>query len=394
MRKETRPGGARDASVTPGDAAAGETRVPDGSRTEDYDYHLDASRVARYPSERRDESRLLHLPRDGSGLRHLRFRDVTTLVRPGDLFVLNDTRVFPARLVGSKPTGAPAEVLLLAPIPEEGAHAGAGDRPPGPAPGQGVDAHRWEALVRPGSKLKPGRRVVVAPRELEVVVEDSTPSGGRIVRLETSLAPREALERYGRIPLPPYVDREEEAVDRDRYQTVYARTAGSVAAPTAGLHFTEGVLEGVRRAGARVETLTLHVGLGTFRPVEAEDPAKHPMHRERYTIPEGVPEAVDETHRRGGRVWAVGTTVVRALESAAGQEGVLRAGSAETDLFIRPPYDFRVVGALVTNFHLPRSTLLMLVAAFAGYERTMDAYEEAARRAYRFYSYGDAMVVT
>ena len=350
-----------------------------GRRTEDYDYHLDSARVARYPSERRDESRLLHLVRDGSGFRHLRFRDVTTLVRPGDLLVLNDTQVFPARLVGHKPTGAPAEVLLLAP-------AGEGE--------EGVDAFRWKALVRPGSKLKPGRRVVVEPGELEVLVEAATPSGERIVRLETPLSPRDALDRHGRIPLPPYIDRDEEALDRGRYQTVFARRPGSVAAPTPGLHFTEELLEAVEALGARTASLTLHVGLGTFRPVESDDPAEHPIHRERYTLSEELASEVAETRRRGGRVWAVGTTVVRALESAVDPDGRLQPGSAETDLFIRPPYAFQVVDALVTNFHLPRSTLLMLVAAFAGYEPTMRAYAEAARRGYRFYSYGDAMVVT
>jgi S-adenosylmethionine:tRNA ribosyltransferase-isomerase len=355
-------------------------------RTDAYEYELPPGRIARYPAERRDESRLLVLEADpdpedrglpgeaGPAFHHRRFRDLPGLLREGDLLVLNDSRVFPARLRGRKATGAPSEVLLLRPV--EG----------------GDDPHRWEALVRPGSKLKPGRAVEVAP-DLRVIVEDGLPGGGRIVRLETTLPVATALERHGLVPLPPYLDREAEPLDRERYQTVYARVPGSVAAPTAGLHFTPELLGAVERAGVEVARVTLHVGPGTFRPVEAAVPEEHAMHREAWEVPAEAARAVERARARGGRVWAVGTTVVRTLESAADPTGALRAGRGETDLFIVPGYRFRVVDALVTNFHLPRSTLLMLVAAFAGHRRTIAAYREAIRAEYRFYSYGDAMAV-
>ncbi|MGD2071794.1 MAG: tRNA preQ1(34) S-adenosylmethionine ribosyltransferase-isomerase QueA, partial [Gemmatimonadota bacterium] len=254
------------------------------------------------------------------------------------------------------------------------------------------EARLWEALVRPGGKLKPGRRVIVSD-ELSVDIVDSFPNGGRLVRLDTELTTAEALQRHGHVPLPPYIDRDDEALDRERYQTVYARAAGSVAAPTAGLHFTDEVLAALEARGVRRAAVILHVGIGTFRPVEEEDPGEHEMHPELYVVPPEAAEAVNATREAGGRVWAVGTTVVRTLESVAAPDGTARPGSGSTRLFIRPPYDFRAVDGLITNFHLPRSTLLMLVAALAGYERTMAAYEEAVREGYRFYSYGDAMAV-
>lgn len=344
-------------------------------RTDAYDYDLPAGRIARYPADRRDRSRLLVLEAEPSvsPARHLRFGDLPGLLEAGDLLVLNDSRVIPARLVGRKPTGAPSEILLLRPA------AGGGDA-------------RWEALVRPGSKLKPGRTVEVAP-DLRVVIEDGLPGGGRIVRLESPLSVEEALERHGRVPLPPYLGREAEPLDRERYQTVYARVPGSVAAPTAGLHFTPELLAEVERAGVGLARVTLHAGPGTFRPVEAERVDEHVMHREVWEVSPEAAEAVRRTRERGGRVWAVGTTVVRTLESAVSPEGEVRPGRGETGLFIVPGFRFRVVDALVTNFHLPRSTLLMLVAAFAGHGRTLDAYREAIREGYRFYSYGDAMAV-
>ncbi len=344
-----------------------------GGRVSDYDYELPEGRIARYPAERRDESRLLVVPPDGGPFRHLRFNRVGELLRPGDVLVVNESRVRPARLLGHKPTGAAAEVLLLRPV-EDG------------------DPGTWTALVRPGSKLKPGRTVVVAD-DLRIQILDSAEGGGRIVRLDTPLDPDEALERYGRMPLPPYIDREAEALDRERYQTVYARAPGSVAAPTAGLHFTESLLERLEESGVRRASVTLHVGMGTFRPVEADDPAAHEMHAERYEVGEEAAATIEEARAAGGRVWAVGTTAVRTLESVADAEGRVRAGRGSTELFIRPPYRFRVVDCLLTNFHLPRSTLLMLVAALAGYERTMAAYAEAVAEGYRFYSYGDAMAV-
>ncbi|HEX9885992.1 MAG TPA: tRNA preQ1(34) S-adenosylmethionine ribosyltransferase-isomerase QueA [Longimicrobiales bacterium] len=353
-----------------------------GQRAADYEYDLPPDRVARYPCERRDGSRLLVVPRAPAPVEHHTFRHVLDLMRAGDVMVVNESRVLPARLLGRKPTGAPSEILLLRPW--------VGD---GPADVNALGtAFLWEALVRPGGKLKPGRTVVVA-EDLRVDILDSVPGGGRLVRLVTSLSPLEALQRYGHVPLPPYIDREDEALDRERYQTVYARVPGSVAAPTAGLHFTEELLAEARARGVAVTAVTLHVGMGTFRPVDAEDLSGHEMHAEHYTVPAGAAAAVAGAREAGGRVWAVGTTVVRTLEAVARAGGPLRAATGSTRLFIRPPFDFRVVDGLITNFHLPRSTLLMLVAAFAGYERTMAAYREAVDRGYRFYSYGDAMAL-
>jgi S-adenosylmethionine:tRNA ribosyltransferase-isomerase len=343
-----------------------------GSRLSDYDYELPAGRIARYPAERRDESRLLAVV--GDELRDLLFRDVVQLFAHGDVLVVNETKVFPARLLGRKPTGAPAEILLVR-----------------PAAGQ-QDSRVWEALVRPGGKLKPGRTVRVAP-DLTVEMLDSVPGGGRLVRIVTDLSVEEALQRHGHVPLPPYLERDDEPLDRERYQTVYAREPGSVAAPTAGLHFTSEILSALQARGVTRAALTLHVGIGTFRPVESEQIVAHVMHHEWYSVPPAAAAAVNAARERGGRVWAVGTTTVRTLESVADEGGRVRAATGTTDLFIRPGYDFRVVDCLITNFHLPRSTLLMLVAAFAGYERTMAAYRHAISEGYRFYSYGDAMAV-
>jgi S-adenosylmethionine:tRNA ribosyltransferase-isomerase len=307
-------------------------------------------------------------------MRDLRFTDVVELFGPGDVLVLNETKVIPARLLGRKPTGAPAEILLMRPAPGE------------------QDTRVWEALVRPGSKLKPGRTVVVAD-DLAVEILDSAPGSGRRVRLVTELSVEEALERHGRMPLPPYLGREDEPLDRERYQTVYARESGSVAAPTAGLHFTPEILSELEARGVVRAALTLHVGIGTFRPVESESIDAHQMHHEWYSVPEAAAAEVNAARARGRRVWAVGTTAVRTLEAVADAGGGVKAGTGTTDLFIRPGYVFRVVDCLLTNFHLPRSTLLMLVTAFAGYERTMAAYAHAIALHYRFYSYGDAMAV-
>lgn len=348
--------------------------IPDGSRVADYDYELPGHRIARYPAERRDESRLLVVPRGEGAFRHLRFREVVDLVEPGDVVVVNESKVLPARLLGRKPTGAQAEVLLL-------------------RPATGCDDPKiWEALVRPGGKLKPGRTVDIAD-DLRVDIVDSAPGGGRLVRLVCPGSVEDALDRHGVMPLPPYIDRDAEALDRERYQTVYARVPGSVAAPTAGLHFTPEVLAALEARGVIRAAVTLHVGIGTFRPVEVEDPADHELHYEGYEVSEGAAEAVNAARRAGGRVWAVGTTAVRTLEAVADDQGVIHAGAGSTDLFIRPPYRFKAVDCLLTNFHLPRSTLLMLVAALGGYHQVMAAYHEAVAGAYRFYSYGDAMAV-
>lgn len=342
-------------------------------RVSDYAYELPDELIAQRPAQQRDESRLLVVPPDGP-FQHRGIREFVELLEPGDLLVVNESKVMPARLMGRKTTGARAEILLLAPSEPE------------------RDDRHWEALVRPGRKLKTGHVVEVGD-DLAVEVVDVLASGNRLVRLDTPLDVETAMARYGTMPLPPYIDREADDSDRDRYQTVYARTSGSVAAPTAGLHFTPRMLTEIEARGVERAAVTLHVGIGTFRPVEVDDPSAHPMHRERYFVPPEVSAAVERTRAREGRVWAVGTTAVRTLEAAAREDGTLRSGWAETDLFIRPPYDFRVVDGLLTNFHLPRSTLIMLVAALGGYERVLDAYDEAVRDRYRFYSYGDAMAV-
>ncbi|GMR13663.1 MAG: tRNA preQ1(34) S-adenosylmethionine ribosyltransferase-isomerase QueA [Gemmatimonadota bacterium] len=350
-----------------------------GRRVQDYEYDLPENLVARYPPEQRDASRLLVVARNGGPISDRPFREFPSLLARGDVLVVNDSKVLPVRLKGRKPTGAPAEILLLRPA--GGVEQGAGD------------SLVWEALVRPGGKLKPGRTVTVG-LDLDVEILDSCEGGGRVVRLVTELAFQDVLTRYGHVPLPPYLEREDEPLDRERYQTVYAEVPGSVAAPTAGLHFTTELLAEIDAMEVERVSVTLDVGVGTFRPVEVDDPGQHAMHSERYCVPEATARAVVNAKREGRRVWAVGTTVVRALESAVGKSGVVEPRVGTTELFIRPPYEFRVVDALVTNFHLPRSTLIMLVAAFGGYESTMNAYDEAIRLGFGFYSYGDSMAVT
>jgi S-adenosylmethionine:tRNA ribosyltransferase-isomerase len=361
-------------------------RTPDGSRVSDYEYDLPEGRVARHPASRRDGSRLLVVDREGDRFEHRGFPDLLEWFRPGDLLVVNESRVLPARLRGRRATGGNVEALLLA--PDEG----------------GV----WTALLRPGRKLRAGDVItirggdgagddalgpdVAPPLEL-TVVDDPHDAAVRRVRFPDGADPVDALRDYGEIPLPPYMEREAEPEDRERYQTVYARVDGSVAAPTAGLHFTDALLARLTDAGVERASVTLHVGVGTFRPVEADDPADHTMHTEVYDVPPETAAAVAACRRRGGAVWAVGTTVVRTLESVADDEGRVRSGSGSTDLFLHPPKRLRVVDGLLTNFHLPRSTLMMLVAAVAGYERTMAAYREAVAEGYRFYSYGDAMLI-
>ncbi len=343
-----------------------------GLRTEDFDYPLDDTLIAQRPLPDREASRLLAVHRASRRFEDRIFHELPELMSPGDVLVINDSRVFPARLLGKKPSGAAAEVLLVEPLDAE--------------------ERRWRALVRPGGKLKPGR-VVEVSSELALEIEAGSEEGERVVRLLTSLAPRQAVERWGHVPLPPYIRRPDDEADRARYQTVYACEAGSVAAPTAGLHFSQRLLEAVRRRGVEFAPVTLHVGPGTFRPVEAADPADHRLGAERYWVAEESAAVINRARGRGGAVWAVGTTTVRALESVARADGTVEPGAATTELFIRPGYGFRVVDRLITNFHLPRSTLLMLVAAFGGYDLTMAAYRHAQARRYRFYSYGDAMAV-
>ena len=349
------------------------SRAPEGLPTSAFDYDLPPDRIARTPAPSRDGSRLLLLDRASGAILHQSFGDVARHMDAGDVLVVNETRVFKARLLGRKPSGARVEVLLLRRIPGHG---------------PGV----WEALVRPGQKLKPGRIVQVADA-LSIEILETVGRGARLVRLSGPMPDDEAIERWGRVPLPPYIDRETTDQDSERYQTVYAREVGSVAAPTAGLHFTQSLLSDLEAKGVRVARLVLHVGPGTFRPVTVEDPAEHRLHAEPFTLTPGAAAVINQTKAAGGRVLAVGTTVTRTLETLANADGTVRPGEGETSLFIRPPYRFRVVDRLITNFHLPRSTLLMLVCAFGGYEAVMRAYREAVERGYRFYSYGDAMMI-
>jgi S-adenosylmethionine:tRNA ribosyltransferase-isomerase len=252
--------------------------------------------------------------------------------------------------------------------------------------------NQWEAMVHPGGKLKPGR-VVKFAEDFEAEIVSTTERRTRVVRLKSSLPLDTAIEKYGHVPLPPYIERADQAADEDRYQTVYAKESGSVAAPTAGLHFTPELLDLLAAKGVKRADVVLHVGAGTFKPVDVEHPADHVMHEESFTLPEPTAKILNETRREGGKIWAVGTTSVRTLESAIGDDGIFREKSADTRIFIRPPYEFRAVDRLITNFHLPRSTLIMLVAAFAGYDLTMRAYQEAVAEGYRLYSYGDAMAI-
>ena len=340
----------------------------------EFDYDLPRELIAQYPAEQRDRSRLMVLDRKKRTVEHGVFRDITRFFKPGDCLVINTSRVFPARLTGRKPTGASAEILLLAPRTDD------------------ETGRTWEAIVRPGGKLKPGREVVVS-ETLRVQIVDSTAEGGRIVRLEGPGDPMALIHTHGSVPLPPYVEREADAQDTERYQTVYADSVGSVAAPTAGLHFTPELLSELEERGVRIVKVTLHVGLGTFRPVDVEDPAEHDLHPERWEMTPECASVLNEVRSGGHRVWAVGTTSARVLETAVDPGGRFSPGSGWTDLFILPPRKCVGMDGLLTNFHLPRSSLLMLVSAFAGTGFVLDAYRHAVREEYRFYSYGDAMLI-
>jgi S-adenosylmethionine:tRNA ribosyltransferase-isomerase len=342
----------------------------DGSRTSDYDFELPPELIAQEPLAERDASRLMVLRRSTGEIEHRSFRDLPELFEPGDVLARNVSRVIRARLLGYRASGAPGEVLLLHPFPDG----------------------TWEALVHPGGKLRPGRKVSVGP-DLEVEIVAMTERRTRIVALHSTMPVDEAIERYGHVPLPPYITRPDREADSERYQTVYAKEPGSVAAPTAGLHFTDALLQQFTGRGIALADIVLHVGAGTFKPVEVEDPVAHVMHEERYTIPAPAAEALNRARAGGGAVIALGTTTARTLESAVQHDGTFISCASATDIFIRPPYEWRAVGRLLTNFHLPRSTLIMLVAAFAGYDFTMRAYGEAVRERYRFFSYGDAMAV-
>ncbi len=379
-------------------------------RTADFDYDLPPELIAQEPLAERSASRLLVLLRaerrevgiedrrtsrrdskpsrrssgifrqpemlagdqrsvQGSVLIDSHFAQLASIVAPGDLLVLNTTRVRHARLIGSRASGAPAEVLLLHP---------------------GTDG-TWVAMGKPGSAMLPGKRIELGDG-VAVETAEVLPDGYRLVRI-VGASVEDAISRFGKLPLPPYITREPAERDEERYQTVYARAEGSVAAPTAGLHFTPAILDALSAKGVMISGLDLQVGPGTFKPVDVEDPREHPMHPERYEVSPRLAALVEVVREQGGRVWAVGTTVVRALESAADESGVIRAGAGETSLMITPGYRFRVVDRLLTNFHLPRSTLLMLVGAFAGYDLMKAAYAHAVAQRYRFYSYGDAMAI-
>ena len=338
-----------------------------------FDYHLPDHLVAQHPAEPRDAARLLVVRRDTGEIEHRVFRDLPELLSAGDLLVLNDTKVLPARLVGRREaTGGRWEGLFL----------------------RRTEAGLWEFLAQTRGYARDGEAFAVDPGPFRLVLRGRTSDRHWLMEPDPPGEPEELLARFGRVPLPPYIRKgASEAADRERYQTVYARAAGSVAAPTAGLHFTPDLLARLEAGGIGTARVTLHVGLGTFAPLKAADPADHPIHAEWCEVSAAAADAVNGCKVRGGRVVAVGTTAVRTLETAAAQPGGLAPYRGDTGLFIRPPYQFRAVDALVTNFHLPRTTLLLLVGAFAGPDLLRRAYGEAVAREYRFYSYGDAMLI-
>lgn len=336
----------------------------------DFDFELPKELIAQTPLERRDASRLLVLERDSGAMQHRHFYELPEFLRPGDCLVLNDSRVLPARLIGRRePGGGVCELLLLT------------DR--------GGDV--WECLVRPGKKLRPGARVTFGDGALRAEIEAEVAGGNRLVRFFYEGIFLEVLEQLGEMPLPPYI--REKLSDRERYQTVYCRDPGSAAAPTAGLHFTQELLGRIQDMGVQLCYVTLHVGLGTFRPVKEDDILDHEMHSEFCIVPEETAQCVTETRRAGGRIIAVGTTSCRTLESFAAEDGTLRPGSGWTNIFIYPGYRFKCIDALITNFHLPESTLIMLVSALAGRENILSAYRTAVAERYRFFSFGDAMMI-
>lgn len=336
----------------------------------DFYYELPPELIAQDPLEDRSGSRLLVLDRETGKTEHHIFREIIDFLQPGDCLVINNTKVIPARLIGNRAgTGAKIEVLLL----------------------RRREDRIWETLVKPGKKAKPGTKISFGDGLLAGEVLEVVEDGNRLIRFDYEGIFEEILDRLGQMPLPPYITHQ--LKDRNRYQTVYAKHDGSAAAPTAGLHFTPELLQKIGEKGVGIAHVTLHVGLGTFRPVKVENIQEHHMHSEFYMVEEEQARKINETRDRGGRIIAVGTTSCRTLESAAGEDGRLKAGSGWTDIFIYPGYEFGIVDSLITNFHLPESTLMMLVSALAGREKIMDAYEEAVREQYRFFSFGDAMLI-
>lgn len=339
-------------------------------KTSDFYYDLPEELIAQTPLERRDASRLMHLDRSTGAVEHRHFFDLPEYLHEGDCLVLNDSRVLPARLIGRRESGGAVEVLLLR------------DR------GEGV----WECLTRPGRKTQPGVKLSFGEGELTATVVDAIEDGNKLIQFHYEGIFLEVLERLGKMPLPPYIKTELE--DQERYQTVYSRELGSAAAPTAGLHFTPELLQQIADKGIKICYLTLHVGLGTFRPVKVENIEAHEMHSEYCIVPEETAKIVTETKKAGGRVVCVGTTSCRTIESFANEDGTLDPKSGWTDIFIYPGYRFKCMDALVTNFHLPESTLIMLVSAFASREFILSAYAEAVKERYRFFSFGDAMFIS
>ena len=339
-------------------------------KTSDFYYDLPQELIAQDPLEDRSSSRLMVLDKKTGQVEHRIFRDIVDYLNPGDCLVVNNTKVIPARLMGVKEdTGAHIEVLLL----------------------KRKADNVWETLVKPGKKARPGARIDFGDGLLKAEVLEVVDEGNRLIRFEFDGIFEEILDKLGQMPLPPYITHQ--LKDKNRYQTVYAKHEGSAAAPTAGLHFTPELLEKIQEKGIKLAHVTLHVGLGTFRPVKVDDVTQHHMHSEFYMVEEEQARLINETKAAGGRVICVGTTSCRTLESATGEDGILKAGSGWTEIFIYPGYRFKIMDALITNFHLPESTLLMLVSAFADKEKIMKAYEEAVRERYRFFSFGDAMFI-
>ena len=338
-------------------------------KTHDFWYHLPEELIAQTPLKQRDASRLLVLGKQSGSVEHKHFYDILEYLNPGDCLVMNDSRVLPARLLGNRPTGGAVELLLLKDL---------GDK-------------KWECLAKPGRKLLAGQDVVFGDGKLTATVVDVKEDGNRIVEFHYEGIFLEVLEQLGKMPLPPYI--KEELQDSERYQTVYSREIGSAAAPTAGLHFTNDLLDKIRQKGVNTAFITLHVGLGTFRPVKAEDIGDHHMHAELCMINKNTAALLNNTRQAGGRIICVGTTSCRTLESLVNEDGSFEEKSKWTEIFIYPGYQFKAMDGLITNFHLPESTLVMLVSAFAGREQVLNAYEQAVQERYRFFSFGDAMFI-
>ncbi len=347
-----------------------EEKVPVGLSTKDYYYDLPEELIAQDPLEDRSSSRLMVLGKKSGEVSHHHFRDILDYLRPGDCLVINNTRVIPARLIGTKKeTGAHVEILLLRRKKDD----------------------IWETLVKPGKKLRPGAEVTFGDGSLTATILDVVEGGDRLVQFHYDGIFEEVLDRLGEMPLPPYI--KHKLKDRDRYNTVYAKFDGSAAAPTAGLHFTKELLEEVKEKGVNIAQVTLHVGLGTFRPVKVDDVRQHEMHTEWYRVTQETADLINQTKANGGRVIAVGTTSVRTLETVADEDGHMKAQEGDTSIFIYPGYKWKVVDGLITTFHLPESTLIMLVSSLAGREHVLAAYKEAVKERYRFFSFGDAMYI-